>query len=97
MNPPSVDSLSSRLKDYAWLSDLPAMLFWAALVGVLAALATLAFYQCMYFVLSLVGGHSGSVVQTMQGLPWYGRLLLPAAGGVVAGCLLRWSEKHGSR
>jgi len=97
MNLPSVDSLSSRLKDYAWLSDLPAMLFWAALVGVLAALATLAFYQGMYFILSLVGGHSGSVVQTMQGLPWYGRLLLPAAGGVVAGCLLHWSEKHGSR
>ncbi|TFL13095.1 voltage-gated chloride channel ClcB [Pusillimonas caeni] len=97
MNLPSVDSLSSRLKDYAWLSDLPAMLFWAALVGVLAALATLAFYQGMYFILSLVGGQSGSVVQTMQGLPWYGRLLLPAAGGVVAGCLLHWSEKHGSR
>lgn len=92
-----VDTLRNRLKDYAWLSDLPAMLFWAALVGVLGALATLAFYQSMHFLLSLAGGQSGSVVQTMQGLPWYGRLLLPAAGGVVAGCLLLWSEKRGSR
>lgn len=72
------------------------MLFWAALAGVLAALATLAFYQLMYLILSLVGGQSGSVVQTMQGLPWYGRLLLPAAGGVAAGFLLHWSEKRGS-
>ncbi|NYT67800.1 ClcB-like voltage-gated chloride channel protein [Pusillimonas noertemannii] len=96
MKPPYIDSLGKRLKDYAWLSDLPAMLFWAALVGVLAALSTLGFYQCMHFILSLVGGDSGSVVQTMQGLPWYGRLLLPAAGGVVAGCLLHWAEKRGS-
>ncbi|WP_397473998.1 ClcB-like voltage-gated chloride channel protein [Pusillimonas sp.] len=91
-----VDSPFSRFRGRAWLSDLPAMLFWAALAGVLAALATLAFYRAMHFILSLAGGHSGSVVQTMQGLPWYGRLLLPAAGGVLAGCLLYWSEKRGS-
>lgn len=97
MSPSSIDSPSRRLKDYPWLSDLPAMLFWAALVGVVAALATLAFYNAMYFILSLVGGQSGSVVQTVQSLPWYGRLLLPVAGGVVAGCLLHWSEKRGSR
>lgn len=97
MKPP-VDSLRNRLKDYAWLSDLPAMLFWAALVGVLGALATVAFYQGIHFIQSLVGGHSGSIVQTIKDLPWYGRLLLPAAGGLVAGCLLLWSEKkEGSR
>lgn len=73
------------------------MLFWAALAGVLAALATLGFYRAMFYLLSLAGGQTGSIVQTVQGLPWYGRLLLPAAGGVVAGCLLYWSEKYGSR
>lgn len=79
------------------LTELPAMLFWAALVGVVGALATLAFYQGMYFILGLVGGHDGSVEHTVQGLPWYGRLLLPVVGGLAAGLLLVWSEKLGPR
>jgi len=73
------------------------MLFWAALAGVLAALATLGFYRAMHYLLSLAGGQTGSIVQTVEGLPWFGRLLLPAAGGVVAGCLLYWADKRGSR
>lgn len=97
MSPAKTDSAFSRLKSHEWLSDLPAMLFWAALAGVLAALATLGFYRAMYYLLSLAGGHTGSIVQTVEGLPWYGRLLLPAAGGLVAGCLLYWADKRGSR
>src|SRR5690606_7025189 len=33
-------------------------------------------------------GDSGSIVRVTQGLPWYGRLLFPLLGGVVAGTLL---------
>jgi len=89
----SVDTLRGRLRDYAWLSDLPAMLCWAALVGVLGALTTMLFHQCIHLVQWLAAGRSGSIVQTVQSLPWYGRLLFPVAGGAVAGTLLWLAEK----
>jgi len=93
----SVLKLRGRLKDYIWLSDLPAMLCWAALTGVLGAMATLVFYEGMHVLQWAVAGQSGSIVQTMQSLPWYGRLLFPMAGGVVAGLLLLWAEKGKSK
>ncbi|WP_370636006.1 ClcB-like voltage-gated chloride channel protein [Paralcaligenes sp. KSB-10] len=88
-----VSSMRKRLEGYAWLSDLPAMLCWAAVVGVLGALTTIAFHEGMHLVQHWVTGHSGSIVQVTQGLPWYGRLLFPMAGGVVAGALLWWAAK----
>lgn len=83
-----VQSLRRRLAGYLWLSDLPAMLGWAALAGMLAALTTIGFHQGMKAIQEAVTGHSGSIVAVTKGLPWYGRLLFPAAGGVVAGSLL---------
>ncbi len=89
----SVLSMRKRLEGYLWLSDSPAMLFWAALVGVLGALTTISFYEGIYFFQRLFTGRSGSIVQSMQSLPWYGRLLFPMLGGVIAGTLLHWAAK----
>src|SRR5690606_31956308 len=86
----------SRLAEYRWLSDRPAMLVWAVLVGVLAALATLLFHQGIYLLQWLFAGRSGSIVETMRSLPWYGRLLVPMVGGLVAGVLLWWAAKSRS-
>lgn len=83
-----VQSMRRQLAGYLWLSDWPAMLGWAALAGMLAAFATIAFHQGMYLIQSVVTGSSGSIVGVMTGLPWYGRLLIPALGGLVAGVLL---------
>src|SRR5690606_25229337 len=84
----SVQSMRRQLAGYSWLSDLPAMLCWAALVGVLGALSTIAFHEGMHLLQSLATGQSGSIVGVTKSLPWYGRLLFPAAGGVIAGLLL---------
>ncbi|NGM87215.1 ClcB-like voltage-gated chloride channel protein [Parapusillimonas sp. SGNA-6] len=84
----NVQSLRERLAGYLWLSDLPAMLGWAGLVGVLGALATIAFHEGMRLVQLVATGDSGSIVRVTQALPWYGRLLFPLLGGVVAGTLL---------
>ncbi len=88
-----VSSIRKRLEGYSWLSDLPAMLCWAALVGVLGAFATIAFHEGMQLLQQLIIGDSGSIVRVTEGLPWYGRLLFPMAGGVAAGTLLWGAAK----
>ncbi|MBV6304806.1 ClcB-like voltage-gated chloride channel protein [Candidimonas humi] len=88
MTPSLLSSVRHRLEGYSWLSDLPAMLCWAAVVGVLGAFATIVFHRGMDLLQDLVTGHSGSIVGVTQTLPWYGRLLFPMAGGIVAGSLL---------
>lgn len=77
-----------RLAGYLWLSDWPAMLGWAALVGMLAAFTTMAFHQGMYLVQYLATGTSGSIVAVMSDLSWAGRIMFPVLGGLVAGTLL---------
>ncbi|PLC53084.1 chloride channel protein [Pollutimonas nitritireducens] len=91
-----IKSMRKRLAGYSWLSDLPAMLCWAALTGVLGAFATILFHEGMRLIQNLVTGHSGSIVGVTQGLPWYGRLLFPAFGGLVAGSLLWLASRMGS-
>src|SRR5690625_3616499 len=73
-----------RLAGYLWLSDWPAMLGWAALVGMLAAFTTMAFHQGMYLVQYLATGTSGSIVAVMSGMSWAGRIIVPVLGGLVA-------------
>jgi len=89
----SVLPLRKRLQGFLWLSDLPAMLCWAALVGVLGAFSTILFHAGMRFVQHVFTGHSGSIVEVTRGLPWYGRLLFPALGGVAAGTALWWAAR----
>ncbi|HUH60695.1 MAG TPA: ClcB-like voltage-gated chloride channel protein [Candidimonas sp.] len=83
-----IQSTRERLGGYPWLSDLPAMLCLAVLVGVLGAFATIAFHEGMRLIQHLATGRSGSIVGVTQSLPWYGRLLFPTLGGAVAGTLL---------
>lgn len=84
----SVLSMRKRLQGFKWLSDMPAMLAWAVLAGILGALATLAFHQGMRFVQQVVTGQHGGIVAVTESLPWYMRLLFPTLGGLCAGILL---------
>src|SRR5690606_14014881 len=84
----SVLSMRKRLQGFKWLSDMPAMLAWAVLAGILGALATLAFHQGMRLVQQVVTGQHGGIVAVTESLPWYMRLLFPTLGGLCAGILL---------
>jgi len=64
------------------------MLLCAGLVGVVGALATIAFRDSLAGMQWLLVGHSGSFVQIAKTLPWQTRVLLPTVGGVVAGVFL---------
>ncbi|MGH8801952.1 MAG: chloride channel protein, partial [Casimicrobiaceae bacterium] len=72
-------------------------LAWAALLGFTGALATIAFREGIHGVQLLIGEHSRSLVATARSLVWWQRLILPAAGGVVAGLTLQVGKRFADR
>jgi chloride channel protein, CIC family len=81
-----------RLRPSEWQKTL----VFAAVIGVLGALATIGFRQCVLLAEQLMFGRSDSLVRIAQGLAWWQRLAVPALGGVIAGLLLMWSRRVGS-
>ncbi|WP_200822391.1 chloride channel protein, partial [Caballeronia terrestris] len=70
-------------------SDSHMMLVWAVAVGVAGACATALFREGIRLTQALLGDHTEGLVALAESLPWYIRILLPAAGGLVAGgCLI---------
>jgi CIC family chloride channel protein len=77
-----------------------SLLLLAALVGAGGAMASLLFRSAFIWLQNLVA-HSGEDVVTLaKALPWWGRLLLPMAGGLAGGLLLKfglhWVQRRGS-
>ena len=81
-----------------WLApggrELSLLLLLAALAGFLGALVTILFRQGIHGLQWLVSGHSGGLVTMAMAMPVWERLLLPTAGGLVAGLVL---EQIGQR
>jgi chloride channel protein, CIC family len=77
--------LGARLRE---LLGKNSLLLLAALVGFVGALATVAFREGLALAQALLYGRSGSFVEIAASLPWHTRLLLPCAGGLLAGSLL---------
>ena len=78
------------------LSNLAAassMLFWAGLIGLIGALATICFRDGLAGMQWLLIGHSGSFVEMAATLPWQIRVILPCAGGMVAGFFLFLAQR----
>src|SRR5258707_15161692 len=62
--------------------------FWAVLVGLCGAGSSVAFRETLRY-LERIFLHSDSPLEyAAAALPWWGRLLMPAAGGLVAGSIL---------
>ena len=68
--------------------DLAGIIFWAALVGVCGALASVAFREGIRLLEKLFTGQSQSLVQAASELVWWHRMLVPLAGGLLAGLVL---------
>lgn len=73
--------------------ELQASLLAAAVVGLLGALATVAFREALHGLGLLWFGRADGLVATARGLDWWHRLWIPAAGGVAAGLVLRWAQR----
>ena len=77
--------LGNRLRE---LLGKNAFLLLAAVVGFIGALATVAFREGLGVLQKLLYGHAGSFAGIAASLSWPVRLLLPCAGGLLAGALL---------
>ncbi|HEY4318298.1 MAG TPA: ClcB-like voltage-gated chloride channel protein [Herbaspirillum sp.] len=86
-----------RLLHSSGFSEDHIMLLWAAAAGVLGALATVGFRECIALIQVLLSGRSGSFVDMGSSFAWPARLLVPAAGGIAAGALLVWAERVGRK
>ena len=69
------------------------LLLWAALIGVVGALATVAFHVGMAFTERLATQHPGSLVHAAEALAPWRRALTPALGGVFAGAILWLAQR----
>ena len=71
--------------------------FWAAIVGFFGALSSVAFREALKHLQIFLLRYNGPLEGAATNLPWYGRILIPTAGGLVAGAILlmtkRWSTK----
>jgi len=69
--------------------------FWAAIVGFCSAFSSVAFREALRHLEIFLYNSHDSLEFIPQTLPWWARLLMPAAGGLVAGSILlfgqRWS------
>ncbi|HCE07439.1 MAG TPA: voltage-gated chloride channel ClcB [Oxalobacteraceae bacterium] len=88
-----IKALLQRLTGF---SDAHSMLLWAGPVGFAGALATIAFRDGLAGMQVLLIGHSGSFVEMARTLPWQMRVVLPCAGGAVAGAFLVFAKRYAS-
>jgi CIC family chloride channel protein len=68
--------------------DLAGIIFWAALIGILGALASVAFREGAHLLERLFTGQSQSLVTAASSLVWWHRALVPIVGGALAGFIL---------
>ncbi len=69
------------------------LLLWAALIGVVGALATVAFHEGMALAERIATQHPGSLVAAATMLAPWRRAITPALGGIAAGVFL-WLAKR---
>ncbi|MBX3750033.1 MAG: ClcB-like voltage-gated chloride channel protein [Opitutaceae bacterium] len=93
-----MDRLLRLLRLRLWLAerlqptDWQATLMWAALAGFLGALGAALFTASAEGIHLLLTNSSAGIVESMRRLPWWGRLLVPALGGLLAGCVLLFGK-----
>jgi chloride channel protein, CIC family len=86
--------LRTRAQRLFGFSDAHSMLLWAVIVGVAGAFATAAFRDGIDSLQRLFGGANSNFVAMATHLPWPVRVLLPTAGGLIAGVCLLISRRH---
>jgi CIC family chloride channel protein len=68
--------------------DLAGIIFWAALVGVCGALASVAFRESIRLLELVFTGQASGLVNGASKLVWWHRALVPVIGGALAGWVL---------
>src|SRR5258708_1180109 len=90
---PTPPAWQTRLRRLFGFSNDHIMLLWAVAVGVLGALTTVGFRECIAAIQLLLSGQSGSFVDMAKSFSWPLRILIPTCGGIAAGALLVWANR----
>jgi CIC family chloride channel protein len=81
------------LVEHLRLSERQLTLIWAALIGVLGALASESFRKATNVLHFVATGSSSSIITSFAKLPWWQRLAVPTAGGLLAGLTLWFGNR----
>jgi CIC family chloride channel protein len=81
------------------LNEHTKMTILAALVGLAGGFGAIGFRYLIEFIQQLSYGSSGNLLELLQSLPWYKKIWVPAAGGLIIGPLVyffaREAKGHG--
>jgi CIC family chloride channel protein len=84
--------LTDRVPGEFWESNY----LWAGIIGLCGAVSSVAFREALSHLQSVLLHYNGPLEGAASSLPWWGRLLMPTAGGLIAGLILffgqRWSQ-----
>ena len=101
---PDLSSRARRLvRVRIWLvehfrfSELQQTLLWAVLIGYAGAWSSIGFRAATEQVHRWMTGHGGSYVESFALMPWWQRILVPAAGGLLAGVTLYFGSRFKAR
>ena len=81
------------LVEHLRLSERQLTLIWAALIGVLGALASEGFRRTSEILHHLATGSSAGIISSFVKLAWWQRLTVPTLGGLLAGLTLWFGNR----
>ena len=92
-----------RLKFWVWFqewtrpTELQVTLIWAGVIGFCGAVCSIAYRIATRFVHKILTGNSApGLVESFTELPLWGRLIVPAIGGLIAGAIIHFGSRfHG--
>jgi CIC family chloride channel protein len=81
------------LAEHLRLSERHVTLIWAALIGVLGALASESFRKSNEVLQHFATGSNSGIISSFERLSWWQRLAVPTAGGLLAGLTLWFGNR----
>ncbi len=81
------------LVEHLRLSERHVTLIWAALIGILGALASEGFRKSSEVLQHFATGSNSGIISSFERLSWWQRLAVPTAGGLLAGLTLWFGNR----
>ncbi|PTY01093.1 ClcB-like voltage-gated chloride channel protein [Opitutus sp. ER46] len=81
------------IQEHLQPTEWQVTLIWAAVAGFLGSLAAILFAVLTENIYDWFGNRRLGIVGSIQQLPWWGCLLVPAAGGALAGLVLTFGQR----
>ncbi|MCA8959942.1 MAG: ClcB-like voltage-gated chloride channel protein [Planctomycetes bacterium] len=74
-------------------TELQVLLVWAGIIGVVGALSSHLFRAATDAIHAFATGNPGNYVESLAGVAWWRRILVPAVGGAIAGAVLHYGAR----